>query len=144
MVKTPRWQQAYGRDYTYSGSRNNALQIPPLLAPLLDWARRSIDVRLDSMLLNWYDAELGHYIGRHRDDERQLLVGAPIVTISFGAPRVFRLRPWRGQGFVDYPVEEGTVIILPWETNTRWTHEVPHGKRFTGRRVSVTLRAFVP
>ena len=30
-VLTPRFQQAYGANYDYSGSRNNALPIPPSL-----------------------------------------------------------------------------------------------------------------
>lgn len=143
-VKTPRWQQAYGHDYEYTGSKNNALELPELLEPFLNWAREQIDSRIGGLLLNWYDAELGHYIGRHRDNEKDLVEGAPIVTISFGASRVFRLRPWKGKGrgFTDFPAENGTVIVLPWATNMAWTHEVPRGKRFPGRRVSVTLRAF--
>ncbi len=145
-VKTPRWQQAYGRDYKYTGSKNNALETPSLLEPFENWAREHIDPRLDGLLLNWYDADRGHYIGRHRDNEKDLLKGAPIVTISFGASRVFRLRPWKGneKGFRDLPAENGTVFVLPWDTNMAWTHEVPRGKRFPGRRVSITLRAFVP
>lgn len=27
LVPTPRWQQAYGKDYVYTGSKNNALPI---------------------------------------------------------------------------------------------------------------------
>src|SRR5207248_1002152 len=53
-VKTPRWQQAYGDDYHYTGRVNKALPIPLLLEPLLAWARASIDPRLSGALLNWY------------------------------------------------------------------------------------------
>jgi len=67
MVKTPRWQQAYGKDYHYSGRINKALPLPPSLNPILTWARESIDGRLNAILINWYDGSLGHYIGRHRD-----------------------------------------------------------------------------
>lgn len=34
-VKTPRWQQAYGADYHYTGRVNKALPVPPMLEPLL-------------------------------------------------------------------------------------------------------------
>jgi hypothetical protein len=66
-IPLPRWQQAYGRDYRYSGGVNRALPVAPLLEPYLAWARRRLDARLNGLLLNWYDAALGHYIGPHRD-----------------------------------------------------------------------------
>ena len=68
--------------------------------------------------------------------------GAPIVTVSLGQDRVFRLRPWKGKGFRDFDAENGTVFVMPYNTNQAWTHEVPKAKRFQGRRISVTFRAF--
>ena len=141
-VKTPRWQQAYGKDYQYSGSRNNALPIPDLLVPFLDWTKEAIDPRLDGLLLNWYDGQLGHYIGKHRDSTQGMAKDAPIATLSFGEQRVFRMRPWKGKGFVDFEVHNGSVLLLPYATNQAWTHEVPASKKLRGRRVSLTLRAF--
>ena len=141
-VKTPRWQQAYGKDYQYSGSRNNAQSIPGLLVPYLDWVKKAIDPRLDALLLNWYDGQLGHYIGKHRDSTQGMVPHSPIVTISFGEQRTFRMRPWKGKGFVDFNVHNGSIIILPYTTNQAWTHEVPASKKLLGRRVSITLRAF--
>ena len=35
LVKTARWQQAYGKDYEFSGTVSEALPIPNLMAPLL-------------------------------------------------------------------------------------------------------------
>lgn len=141
LVKTPRWQQAYGRDYRYSGSSNNAVPMPALLKPFLAWAQ-TLEPRLNSLLLNWYDADLGHYIGKHRDDQRDLIADAPIVTISLGSERIFRMRPYRKSGRYDIPVTNGSAIILAATTNLRWTHEVPAQKRFPGKRISITLRAF--
>src|ERR1700749_70960 len=47
LVKTPRWQQAYGRDYQYTGRTNRALPIPPSMNPLLRWSQENIDNRLN-------------------------------------------------------------------------------------------------
>ena len=69
--------------------------------------------------------------------------GAPIVTVSFGARRTFRLRPWRAKGLKDFDADDASVFVLPYETNLAFTHEVPHSARVEGRRISVTLRAFV-
>lgn len=144
LVRTPRWQQAYGADYQYTGRVNRALPVPPQLRPLLNWARLSIDRRLNGLLLNWYDGELGHYIGKHRDSTKNMCEGCPIVTVSLGAARTFRLRPWRmGKGFVDFPMIDGTSFIMPYDTNLRWTHEVPKRKSESGLRISVTLRGFL-
>ncbi|AKF08588.1 alpha-ketoglutarate-dependent dioxygenase AlkB [Sandaracinus amylolyticus] len=142
LVKTPRWQQAYGADYRYTGNVNRALPVPPELEALHEWARTMIDPRLNGLLLNWYDAAHEHYIGKHRDSTINMVEGTPIVTVSFGSERAFRLRPWRAQGLRDFAVRDGTVLVMPWETNLAYTHEVPHAARSEGRRISVTLRAF--
>lgn len=141
-VDTPRWQQAYGRDYRYTGRVNRALPVPALYAPYLAWARAHIDPRLNGLLLNWYDGRKGHYIGRHRDSTSGMIEGAPIVTISMGEVRPFRLRPWRQRGFVDFTAAHGSAFILPYATNLAWTHEIPKSKQAVGRRISLTLRAF--
>jgi alkylated DNA repair dioxygenase AlkB len=145
QVPTPRWQQAYGMDYHYTGQINRARSVPDSLEDYLRWAKTTVDERLNGMLLNWYDGELGHYIGRHRDSTKNMVVGAPIVTISLGEERIFRLRPWppvRGSRRLDFRARNGTVFVMPFETNLAWTHEVPASKRAAGRRISVTLRAF--
>jgi alkylated DNA repair dioxygenase AlkB len=143
QVRTPRWQQAYGADYHYTGNVNRALPVPPELVALHRWVRGGIDDRLNGILLNWYDAEHEHYIGKHRDSTVNMVEGAPIVTVSFGAERAFRLRPWRAEGRLsDFPARDGKVFVMPYETNRAFTHEVPHSAKSVGRRISVTLRAF--
>lgn len=141
-VKTPRWQQAYGVDYHYSGQNNAALPLLPCLLTLLDFVRQNIDARLNGVLLNWYDSEFAHYIGKHRDSRHGMIEGSPIVTVSLGATRTFRIRPWRGSGFTDFCAADGTVFVMPWQTNLAFTHEVPHRASDTGRRISATFRAF--
>lgn len=141
-VATPRWQQAYGADYHYTGRVNRAEPTTPEMAPFLAWAREVVDPRLNGLLFNWYDAEHAHYIGKHSDSTKGMIQGAPIVTISLGATRLFRLRPWRGAGTVDLEVEHGAVIVIPYATNLSWTHEVPHRAADRGRRISITLRGF--
>ena len=143
-LDTPRWQQAYGMDYAFSGNINRALPLAPILGPLLVWAKAAIDERLNGVLVNWYDAVEGHYIGKHRDSPKGLHPQSPIVTASLGAERMFRLRPWKGSGRVDLPANDGRVFIIPYETNRAWTHEVPRFRRDRGRRISVTMRCFEP
>lgn len=142
LVKTPRWQQAFGKDYHYTGNTNRALPVPEPLKPVLSWAQETFDPRLNGILLNWYDGSLDHYIGAHRDSTTNMCENAPIVTVSLGEERVFRLRPWKQRGMQDFPAPSGAVFMMPYATNQAWTHEVPKAKRFQGKRISVTLRAF--
>ncbi len=74
----------------------------------------------------------GHSIGKHRDSDVNRIQRTPIVTLSFGEARAFRLRPRRGQGFIDAPVVHGGVILMPWATNLVVTHEVPALRGATG------------
>lgn len=144
-VPIPRKQQAYGTDYHFSGQTSHALPVPEMLAPILAWAREAVYEALNGLLLNWYDGRLGHYIGKHRDSRVNMIPGAPIVTISLGEERTWRLAPWRrsGEPTVDLSAKDGTVFVMPYETNLAWTHAVPHSRRYVGRRISITLRAFV-
>lgn len=116
-VPTPRWQQAFGVDDRNTECTNKALPVPEMIRPHLEWAVSAIDPRLNGILVNFYDGKLGHYIGRHRDSRTNMVEGSPIVTISFGAERCLRLRPWKGHGFLDFKVTDGGVFVMPYETN---------------------------
>ena len=141
-VKTPRWQQAYRADYHYTGRTNTALPVPAILEPLHHWARQAIDDRLNGLLLNWYDGALGHYIGPHHDSTKNMVTGAPIVTVSLGEQRIFRLTNPKLKVKRDFLADAGTVSIMPYDTNLAWKHSVPKLARNRGRRISITLRAF--
>jgi alkylated DNA repair dioxygenase AlkB len=142
FVKTPRWQAIFGADYHFSGGAHRALPVPAEFAPFLEWGRGEVEPRLNGVVVNWYDSQLSHRIGRHRDSTVGMLAGAPIVMISLGAARTLRMRPWRRKGYLDFVTAHGDVYILPYHSNLAWTHEVPHFANDEGRRISVTLRAF--
>lgn len=141
-VDLPRWQQAYGRDYQFSGQTSTAMALPSLLQPYVSLAQTCIDDKLNGVLVNWYDGGLGHYIGPHRDKTKQLVPGSPIVGFSLGEQRKMRFRPVGGEGYVDVEQPSAGVLVIPWETNRAWKHEVPKSRKAVGRRVSLTVRAF--
>lgn len=138
-IPTPRWQKAFAHDYRYSGSVNRADPLHPLLAPYLAWVQAEVDPRLNGLLVNWYDLSLRHYIGAHKDSPAGLALDAPIVTLSLGATRTFRLR--RNGKRVDIEAHHGRVIVMPARINRRWDHQVPRAVG-EGRRISITARAF--
>jgi alkylated DNA repair dioxygenase AlkB len=143
-VKVPRFDKAYGRDYPFSGSVAQADPVPEILAPFLTWVQENIEPSANGLFVNWHDASLGHYHGRHRDSVRGVVHGTPITTISMGQPRVFRLRPYpEKKPTIDIDFQNGDVIVIPWETNQSWYHEIPRLIGNKGRRISVTIRSFV-
>ena len=72
QVQVPRWTQAYGVDYRYSGQTSMAKPVPPLIDPLLAWARQEVHAALNAVLVNWYEGP-GHYIGPHHDTTKWML-----------------------------------------------------------------------
>jgi alkylated DNA repair dioxygenase AlkB len=137
-------QQAYGKNYEFSGKTSVALPVPPLLLPLLAWAREAVDPRMNGLLLNWYQGP-GEYIGPHHDSTKGMAEGAPILTLSFGETRMFRLtKKTAGGGGQkrDFRAFNGAAFVLPRDTNEVWKHAVPKSSRYQGRRISVTVRAF--
>jgi alkylated DNA repair dioxygenase AlkB len=148
-VAIPRRQKAYGRDYAFAGQTSKADPTPPVLLPYLQWAQTNICSELNGLLLNWYDGKLKEYIGAHHDDSRQLMPETPIVTVSLGEDRIFRLSRYefmegklRPVEHVDTVVYSGSAIEIPLTTNSAWKHSVPNFVRYKGRRMSITLRSF--
>ena len=142
LVATPRWQQAFGADYYYTGRTNRALPLPEECLPILAWSWDVIHDELNGLLLNWYDGQLKHYIGPHHDNTTGLVEGAPIVTISFGEERIFRLSHPKTKQRRDFAARDGTAFITPYDTNLAWKHAVPRSARWRGQRISITIRAF--
>lgn len=141
LVPIPRGQAAFGADYSFAGIVMRAVATPPILKPFRDWVRREIDPRMNGLLLNWYEGP-GEYIGPHNDESRDLFDGSPIVTITLGEERKFRMRPNKGRGFLDFPFPHASFILIPFSTNLTWKHELPKSQKYRGRRVSITARCF--
>ncbi len=143
-LPTPRLFQSYGQPYRFSGVDHPAVPVTPELARLVEWAGAALGVEFNQVLVNWYRD--GHdYIGRHADDETQIEPGTPIVTISLGATRKFRVRR-DGAVVHDHDMRHGDVLVMCGEFQRALTHEVVKvggaKGRAAGRRVSVTLRRF--
>jgi len=154
-IPTPRYVSHYIRPYAYTGLVHAAQPLPSLLQPLLDWATTILATiedgkwktyRFNQALVNYYMDGM-HYIGRHSDDERQLLPDSPVFSASFGQERCFRIREKKTRHIVsDISMANGTVIVMCGKMQKEYTHEVPkvtgEKGRVMGPRVNVTFRIF--
>jgi alkylated DNA repair dioxygenase AlkB len=99
-------------------------------------------------LVNFY-ADGTQYIGKHADDERDLVAGAPILSYSFGAIRTFRIRDKKTNEIkIDVPTHDNCMIAMCGNMQKQFTHEITKlsGKKATelGKRINVTVRCLKP
>ena len=153
----PREQMVYGVDnYSYSGKAFPSQPIPPMLQKYLDWANEFESkvsnkdginyIPYNMVLVNWYN-DGTDYIGAHRDDEKQIIPHTNVMTISFGAERIFRVRhaPKKGDDKIkkmDYKVTDNSFLIMGGHFQDEFKHEIPKTKKVLTSRVSITLRKF--
>ena len=155
-IATPRYTANYMKPYRFSGVLHPTAPLPSVLEPLLQWANEKILASelpsaptFNQALVNFYDCGL-HYIGRHSDDETQLVARSPIFSASFGQERVFRIRrkgtSGTGEIVKDIPMKDGSFIVMCGDMQKEFTHEIPKvagakGEALGGR-INVTFRVF--
>ena len=149
-VQLPRWQQAYGGAYKYSGSVSEAIAPTPLVQSLMDRVNSLIKSEeepqfvFNMCLCNWYAPD--HYIGPHADDTRQLVADSPIASLSWGHTRIFVLNPIRkGRGAsLSLDLNNGDLMVMGGRCQSTHKHEVLKLKKneAKGNRINFTLRCF--
>lgn len=151
MHKIPRKQAAFGDlglSYNFSG-----VSVPanPWIGPLEEIRAALREVLGDTfnfVLVNRYKDGSDH-IGEHRDDEKDLLPGSSIASVSLGQERdfVFKHRDSRGKGAkrkdiepVRVQLDHGSVLVMKNPTNTYWYHSLPVRKAAARPRINLTFR----
>eukprot|EP00747_Dinoflagellata_sp_TGD_P064246 gnl/TRDRNA2_/TRDRNA2_153816_c0_seq6.p1 gnl/TRDRNA2_/TRDRNA2_153816_c0~~gnl/TRDRNA2_/TRDRNA2_153816_c0_seq6.p1 ORF type:complete len:344 (+),score=48.89 gnl/TRDRNA2_/TRDRNA2_153816_c0_seq6:20-1051(+) len=154
-VSFHRYQQAFGVDYAFSGQVAEAKPLTNASAPQvffvkealrswLDEAGQSLrQLRYEACLVNWYDGG-GHSIGAHSDDERELVKGAPIFALSWGATRTFRVTPRTPSAGrrAELELRDGDLVVMGGRCQQTHKHEVPKSAKCKGQRISLTFRCF--
>jgi alkylated DNA repair dioxygenase AlkB len=149
-TQIPRYQQSYLEDYKFSGVVAKKIPLPKALAPYLKWANSLGYGEFHQYLVNWYE-DGNSYIGSHSDDEKQLVPGSPIVTITLcreGTPRKFRIRAKDAKKTVveDVLTTNGKILVMGGDFQKEFKHEIVKitGAKAAdaGARISITLRQF--
>ena len=141
--KFPRYQQTYGADYHFSGVTFKGEPVYPHVQNLFDYFTELFKnkYKFNGALFNWYDGG-SHYIGPHQDDEKDLVPESPVITITFGTTRIFRIKNLESGETISYTPEHNSVLIMGGNFQKTHKHSVPKQLKIKGKRVSVTLRAF--
>jgi alkylated DNA repair dioxygenase AlkB len=152
-VLTPRYVAHYLRSYYYTGRLHEAQPLPDILRPLFDWTNAvllpaiNMSGEFNQVLVNYY-MNGSHYIGKHSDDEKQMVRKSPIFSASFGQERMIRLRDKSNGSIVkDIPLQDGAFVLMCGDMQKEYTHEIVKvlGKKGNSMsaRMNVTERMFV-
>lgn len=146
----PRKQCAYsspaGMGYTFSGLTVRARDEDevPLLRELRQHVEKHTGVKFNFTFINYYE-DGNHHIGWHKDDESDMIDGAAIASLTFGAIRdfVFRLVSDHSVKHTVQLDDNMLCVMLP-PTNKEWHHSLPKRARVAQPRVNLTFRQFKP
>jgi alkylated DNA repair dioxygenase AlkB len=126
--------------YTYSGLTLEPAHMPDLVKEILDMAEYQTGAPINSVLCNLYrDGQDG--VGWHADDESLFGPSPEVVSVSFGAERLFKMR-LKSDHQVQREFELGnrTLFHMPAGTQELWEHCIPRTKMAVGPRINLTFR----
>lgn len=138
-INAPRqvaWFGDAGLNYRYSGYPHLAQGWPQALLRLRQEIQRRLRIPLNFVLLNRYRSG-ADYMGWHKDDEPSLL--GPVVSVSIGASRRFRLEEPRGHQHKvkhTYELGDGSLLVHP----RHWRHTLPKTAKPVGERFNLSFR----
>jgi alkylated DNA repair dioxygenase AlkB len=115
-------------------------QLPAVLA---DAAARAADVTgtpFNSVGLNFY-RDGRDSVAPHNDHLYEIIAGYPIALISLGATRLMTIRSkTRPRRVFDLDLEDGSLLLMSYETQLHYNHGIPKTRTVIGPRISVALR----
>jgi alkylated DNA repair dioxygenase AlkB len=140
-------------DYIY-GSGGSRLVRPAVSMPAwLNKTVREVEKRMgvvpgyfDTALINRY-TDKNTKLGMHTDAERNLvgadgLVNPTVLTVSFGANRIFQLegvKNFKGNN-AKIETKHGSVLVMGRDSQFNYLHGIEQGTGEDGTRYSITLR----
>jgi alkylated DNA repair dioxygenase AlkB len=114
-----------------------------LPAALAEAARRTIEATgapFNRAGLNLY-RDGRDSVAPHNDHLYEIVAGYPIALISLGATRLMTIRSkTKPRRLLDLDLEEGSLLLMSYETQFHYDHGVPKTRAAVGPRISLALR----
>jgi alkylated DNA repair dioxygenase AlkB len=150
QVQLPRLSAWYGPvDYAFSGIVMKAYPVPDsprLIAAYQNIAENllkpnKIDCSADSFLINQYRNGRDS-CGEHSDNEPEVDLEKPIITLSLGQQRYMLIRDAKNPGnAISIRLKQGSVLVMHGDKfQTKYTHQIPKDNVISAARFSVTYR----
>ena len=143
-INAPRYSKAYLTDYEFSGLNHSASKELPIgVDEIFEFCKNNISDKFNGVLINWYEPD--SYIGFHSDDEKRLIPGIPIITITLleneREPRKFLIKS-STDVTSQFFLKHGDILVMGGNCQKTYKHAVPMSKKYKHRRISITIRAF--
>eukprot|EP00618_Florenciella_parvula_P024303 CAMPEP_0119503084 /NCGR_PEP_ID=MMETSP1344-20130328/24359_1 /TAXON_ID=236787 /ORGANISM="Florenciella parvula, Strain CCMP2471" /LENGTH=395 /DNA_ID=CAMNT_0007539343 /DNA_START=24 /DNA_END=1211 /DNA_ORIENTATION=- len=149
--ETPCWTTFYGGDPMFTPYE----PVPAWLQPLVDQVTAYTGAPANAMLLRLY-FDGADEIAWHTDGRTFLGPTPTIASLSFGAEALFQMRrmrnvwPCAGDNGIDattpirdFPVGDGTLLVMKGDTQKHWHHRVPKAKS-RRPRININFRYIIP
>ncbi len=130
--------------YTYSRTRFEPQPWTPALVALRAALDAQCGENFNSVLCNFY-RNGRDTMGWHSDDEPELGSQPVIASLSFGAPRRFRLRHRHDSALrLELTLESGDLLLMAGATQRNYRHDLPRTARRVESRINLTFRRILP
>jgi alkylated DNA repair dioxygenase AlkB len=110
---------------------------------LAEAARRTIEATgapFNRVGLNFY-RDGRDSVAPHNDHLYEIVAGYPIALVSLGATRLMTIRSkTKPRRVFDLDVEEGSLLVMSYETQLHYDHGIPKARNALGARISIALR----
>ena len=137
------WHADPGIKYSYSNNLLETRSWTSLLSDIRAKIELCLDFSFNSVLVNWYrNGE--DYVGWHADNERKLGEQPFIVSLTFGAERLFEFRHKKSLESGSLLLRSGTLLIMRPNFQRHWLHSVPIEKNLMAGRINLTFRKVIP
>lgn len=142
-----------GRRYSYSGAERQGEVFPECVLRVKSqleevfsdelgaWSRETgREPTFNFCLANKYENGW-QSVGKHSDNEPDIVRGSPIASVSLGAERLFVFEDMADPSRVfSHMLESGSALLMLAPTQERYVHSIPRRKAVKNARISLTFR----
>jgi alkylated DNA repair dioxygenase AlkB len=133
------WYADAGITYTYAGVKKSGLQWTEGLLEIKQKVEGATGARYNACLLNLYhEGEEG--MGWHQDNEKEMVAGSSIASLSFGAARKFAFKHATTNERLDIELANGSLLDMKGSIQQHWYHALPKTKKVKQLRINLTFR----
>ncbi len=125
--------------YNYSGHSRIALPMPKIISLIKHAVEQTCESQFNACLMNLYHTgEEG--MGWHSDNEPEIAKDSYIASVSLGAERRFDFKHRTSDSRLSVMLEHGSLLIMDYQSQKHWLHQLPKSTKVTEPRVNMTFR----
>lgn len=133
------WYSDAGITYTYAGVKKAGLEWTSILVGIKEKVEAITGAKYNACLLNLYH-EGQEGMGWHQDNEKEILAGSSIASVSLGVARKFAFKHAQTDERVEIELAQGSLLDMKGSIQQNWYHSLPKTKKVKKVRINLTFR----